>query len=208
LVRILAFTDPHGKLEALTSVLRLFTAAKPDLVVCAGDVSFFGDDYDLFLRGLSGLGAPVYFVPGNHETPSTAKSLEMQFPYLKNLALRMTDVAGIRLAGLPGTDAFWPGAGPEGALLEKAVALGKSGDPAKPLVLLTHYPPAGTRVSGTSVPTPDSGGSRLVRAIVEALAPALVVCGHYHQDFGREADLGATRIVNPGPGGTVLDLAT
>lgn len=206
MVRLLAFTDPHGKPEALKSVLDLFRTEKPDLVVCTGDVSFFGVDYDLLMRGLSGLASPVYFVPGNHETPSTAKSLEIQFPYLKNLEFRMLEVAGARLAGLPATDAFWPGARPDEGLLAKAVEVGRAGDPAKPLVLLTHYPPAGTQVSGTSVLTPDSGGSRLVRHIVEALAPALVVCGHYHQDFGKEAHVGATRIVNPGPGGKILEL--
>jgi Icc-related predicted phosphoesterase len=84
--------------------------------------------------------------------------------------------------------------------------MGEAGDRKKPLVLLTHYPPSGTRVSGVSVLTLDSGGSRLVRRIVEALRPALVVCGHYHQDFGKEAHVGETRIVNPGPGGRILEV--
>jgi Icc-related predicted phosphoesterase len=207
LVRILAFTDPHGKLEAYQSLKHLAESEQPDLILCGGDVSFFGDDYDLFLRGLGGLGQTVYFVPGNHETPSTTKSLELQFSYLRNVTFRVVEVGGVRLAGLPASDAFWPGARPDEGLRAKAVAMGESGDRKKPFVLLTHYPPAGTQVSGTSVMTPDSGGSRLVRQIVEALSPALVVCGHYHQDFGKEAHVGRTWIVNPGPGGRMLELA-
>ena len=206
MVRILAFTDPHGHLEAYQNIKKLFDGERPDLIVCGGDVSFFGDDYDLFLRGLGGLGREVYFVPGNHETPSTTKSLELQFPYLKNLEFRVVEAAGVRLAGLPGSDAFWPGARPNEGLRAKAIAVGVSGDRGKPLVLVTHYPPAGTKVSGTSVVTPDSGGSRLVRQVVEALKPALLICGHYHQDFGKEARIGDTWIVNPGPGGRILEL--
>jgi len=205
MVRILAFTDPHGQLEAYESIRKLAETERPDVVVCGGDVTFFGDGYDLFLR-MGGLGRDVYFVPGNHETPSCAKSLELQFPYLKSLEWRLTEVAGVRLAGLPATDAFWPGARRDEGLRAKAVAMGAIGDRGKPLVLVTHYPPAGTKVSGTTVLTPDSGGSRLVRHIVEALRPALVICGHYHQDFGKQARVGESWIVNPGPGGRVIEL--
>lgn len=207
MIRILVLTDPHGEKRALREILALAGSEKPDLVVCSGDVSFFGRDCDTFLRDLAVLRCPVYFVPGNHETPSVAKELETFFPYLKDVTFRMVEVGGVRLTGLPATDAFWPGARPDEGLRGKAVGVGESGDRAKPLVLLTHYPPSGTAVSGTTILTPDSGGSRLVRQVVESLGPALVVCGHYHQDFGKEAHVGPTRIVNPGPGGRILDLA-
>jgi Icc-related predicted phosphoesterase len=206
-VRILAFTDPHGEDKALREILSLAAAGKPDLVVCSGDVSFFGRDCDTFLRDLDALKCPVYFVPGNHETPSVARELAAVYPYLKDMTFRMLEVAGVRMTGLPGTDAFWPGARPDAGLRAKAVGVGESGDRTKLLVLLTHYPPSGTAVSGTAVLTPDSGGSRLVRQVVESLRPALVVCGHYHQDFGKEAHVGQTRVVNPGPGGRILELA-
>lgn len=206
MVRILAFTDPHGEKKALREILALADSGRPDLIVCSGDVSFFGKECDTFLRDLGILRRTVYFVPGNHETPSVAKELTTFYPYLKDVSFGVVEDAGVRLSGLPGTDAFWPGARPADQLRAKAVGMGEPGDRTKPLVLLTHYPPSGTNVSGTSVITPDSGGSRLVRQIVEALRPALVVCGHYHQDFGKEAHVGTTRIVNPGPGGRILEV--
>ncbi len=206
MVRILAFTDPHGEDKALREILSLAAAGKPDLIVCSGDVSFFGRDCDTFLRDLGALGCPVYFVPGNHETPSVAKELTTFYPYLKDVTFRILEVGGVRLTGLPGTDPFWPGARPDAGLRAKAVAVGESGDRTKPLLLLTHFPPSGTAVSGTTVFTPDSGGNQLVRQVVEALRPALVVCGHYHQDFGKEAHVGKTRVVNPGPEGRIIDL--
>ncbi len=89
MVRILAFTDPHGEGKALREILNLAAAGKPDLVVCSGDVSFFGRDCDTFLRDLDALKCPVYFVPGNHETPSVAKELAAVYPYLKDMTFRM-----------------------------------------------------------------------------------------------------------------------
>jgi Icc-related predicted phosphoesterase len=205
-VRILAFTDPHGEKKALREILVLAESGKPDLIVCSGDVSFFGKECDTFLRDLGVLRRTVYFVPGNHETPSVAKELTTFYPYLKDVSFQLLEVAGVRLTGVPGSDAFWPGANPIAGLFSKAAGVGQSGDRTKPLVLLSHYPPSGTAVSGTSVITPDSGGSRLVWNIVDALHPALVVCGHYHQDFGKEDRMGTSRIVNPGPGGRILEV--
>jgi Icc-related predicted phosphoesterase len=207
MTRILAFTDPHGKKDALAEILRLARAESPDLVVCSGDITFFGRECDTFLRDLSVLGRAVYFVPGNHETPAVAKELQFYFPYLKDVSFRLVEESGVRLTGLPGSEEFWPGAHPGGGLFSKAGGVGQSGDRTKPLVLLSHYPPSGTAVSGTSVITPDSGGSRLVWNIIDALHPALVVCGHYHQDFGKEDRMGTSRIVNPGPGGRILEVA-
>lgn len=123
------------------------------------------------------------------------------------MSFRLVETAGVRLTGIPGTDVFWLGARPDEGLRAKAVGAGDSCGRAKPVILLTHYPPSGTEVSGTSVITSDSGGSRLVRQIVETLKPALVVCGHYHQDFGKEARIGPTLVVNPGPGGRIIELA-
>jgi Icc-related predicted phosphoesterase len=42
LVRILAFTDPHGHLEAYQNIRKLADDERPDVMVCGGDFSFFG----------------------------------------------------------------------------------------------------------------------------------------------------------------------
>ena len=56
------------------------------------------------------------------------------------------------------------------------------------------------------LPTGDEYGSGTVRQLVEFAKPDLVVCGHYHQCFGTEAHVGATRIINPGPNGMIFEL--
>jgi len=63
----------------------------------------------------------------------------------------------------------------------------------------------GSRV--TELPAGDEGGSRTVRELLAYGKPDLVICGHYHQCFGMEAQAGKTRILNPGPNGMIVKIA-
>lgn len=97
MIRILAFTDPHGEVKVLREILALAGSGKPDLLVCSGDLTFFGQECDLFLQDLGVLRRTVYFVPGNHETPSVAAKLTRVFPYLKDVSFGMVEDAGVRV---------------------------------------------------------------------------------------------------------------
>lgn len=204
--RILAFTDPHGERPAARAILELARREKPDLVLCAGDISVFGNGHEPFLRDLGDLGQDVLFVPGNHESPDDARQMELRFPFMKDVTFKTVEAAGVRIAGLTGADrAFWPGGRADAGMVSNAEILWGALDRAKPLVLMSHYPPFRTAISGVTYLTPDSGGSMTVRRIVEKLEPALFISGHYHQDFGKEDRLGPTRLVNPGPNGMILE---
>jgi Icc-related predicted phosphoesterase len=204
--RILAFTDPHGDLEAVASILDLAARERPDLVVCPGDISTFGEDYEAFLDRLAGLGREVLFTPGNHDNDRAVRDILRRYPWVRNLENRRLEAAGIAVAGLPGSEPFWPDGREDAAEVRRSLdALGPR-DRARPLLLLTHFPPWRSALSGLTYLTPDSGGSMTVRKIVEALEPDLLVCGHYHQDFGKTDRIGPTRLVNPGPRGALLAL--
>jgi Icc-related predicted phosphoesterase len=70
-------------------------------------------------------------------------------------------------------------------------------------VLIFHSPPRGhVDVSGSG----DHLGSAAILDAIEAKHPPLAVCGHIHESWGAESELGATRIVNLGPAGTWFDL--
>jgi len=206
MTRILAFTDPHGEARALEGILEQAGQSHPDLVVCAGDISLCGKDYESFVSGLGKLGQPVHFVTGNHDVPPVAADIAARFPYMRDIGDRLVEVSRLRLLGLADCEAYLPGGRVDPALLAKVLALEAPSDRTKPLVLVGHYPPWKSAISGIRFLTAESGGSRLVRSIVEALQPTLMITGHYHQDFGREDRLGPTRLVNPGPAGTLFDL--
>ena len=67
-------------------------------------------------------------------------------------------------------------------------------------ILVVHSPPKGhvDEAHGRHL------GSEAVLAAIERKRPALAVCGHIHQCWGREATIGTTPVVNVGPDGAVL----
>jgi uncharacterized protein len=53
---------------------------------------------------------------------------------------------------------------------------------------------------------PRGLGSEAILEAVEDKQPQLVVCGHIHEAAGEEAAIGASRVLNAGPSGVVVDL--
>lgn len=214
--KILAFTDSHGEAKALSSLVALYRKEKPDLVVSSGDVTFFGTSYETYLAGLRDIDCSVYYVPGNHESQNTCRILDERFPQLKNVSYRIERVGDLQICGIPGEMAIAPATREDPSAFDRAMKAFRKRDPRVPLLLLTHYAPAGTRCDGilrgadsrpVELPYGDGGGSHTVRKIVDALKPDQVICGHYHQSFGERDVLGRTRILNPGPGGTCFTLS-
>jgi len=205
MTKILAFTDPHGSMASALKILALADLEQPDLVICAGDFSYFGSRFDGFLTKLRELGQDILYVDGNHETEETSGNLQIWYPYMRNVEYRIVEASAVRIAGLPATGEYWPGEQVDMAAVQTATSL-LGTQSKKPLVLLSHYPPTKTAISGTTCVTPDSGGSALVRQIVEALRPSLFFCGHYHQDFGKEDRLGTSRLINPCPDGQLIEI--
>lgn len=205
MTRILAFTDPHGDLGAADAIVELARRARPDLIVCAGDFTYFGTRFERFLDRLRELGTEILYVSGNHENEDSARAVECWYPFMKCVEYQVLEKAGVRVGGLPGTAEFWPGEAADYGAVTTATGMLQHA-PGSPFILLSHYPPWMSKISGVSVMTPDSGGSKTVLRILDSLKPALLVCGHYHQDFRKEDRIGATRLVNPGPSGMILEV--
>ncbi len=73
-----------------------------------------------------------------------------------------------------------------------------------PLVMVCHAPPYGTPLD--QIRPGVHAGSRSVREFVEQRRPAWFFCGHIHEAEGAEAELGATRAINVGKRGYLLEL--
>ena len=70
-MKLLAFTDTHGSPTALKRIEQKVKAQKPDLLVCAGDISIFEHGIVGILRRLNKLNIKMVIVHGNHEDDST-----------------------------------------------------------------------------------------------------------------------------------------
>jgi Icc-related predicted phosphoesterase len=66
-------------------------------------------------------------------------------------------------------------------------------------VLVVHSPPKG-HLDGRDL------GSEAVLRTIEEKRPEVVICGHVHEDGGKEDRIGPTRLYNVGPDGTFIEV--
>jgi Icc-related predicted phosphoesterase len=131
----------------------------------------------------------VYLVPGNYDMDLARTALRE-----RNLHLSVVTKEGLRIAGFGGARAKTPGIpdhlqAPYGETQEARQRL----DALAPDILLLHEPPYGYL---DLIPHFGHGGSHWVRQYMEAASPKLILCGHYHEDWGVvQAD--RTVLVNP-----------
>lgn len=193
---IIAVSDIHG--DAAGIVRLASELEKADLVLVSGDITNFGGRREAVavLDLLARHARKVLAVPGNCDRPEVGALLSEQG---LNLDGRIVGIEGIYFLGLGGSLPC-----PGRTLLEYsedelAAALNSSFNSvpeAKPLILLCHQPPYGTKLDrvlgGLHV------GSRAIRKFIEEKKPLACLCGHIHESAGRD-EAGITTILNPGP---------
>ncbi len=199
-MRILAFSDLHhsrARAEALVAA-----AADADLVIGAGDFCNMRRDLPQAMNLLAGIAAPFVVVPGNAESADELR--EAAHAETTVLHGEAAEIEGLRLFGLGYGVPVTPFGDWSCDLTEaQAEALLDRCEAAD--VLICHSPPHGVAdvtSAGQSV------GSTAIRAAVERLQPALALCGHIHDSWGREGRIGATRVVNLGPVPTWFEWGT
>ncbi|MEM6304625.1 MAG: metallophosphoesterase family protein [Pseudomonadota bacterium] len=190
-MKILAFSDLHHN-RARADVL-VTESAQADLVIGAGDFCNHRKGLPEAMNLMSGLGAPMLAVPGNAES-----DVELQdAAHVGTTVLHGTGVEShsLRFFGIGGATPVTPFGHWSWDLTESeaeaVLARCEAVD-----VLISHSPPKGA-VDVTSKGV--SIGSEALRAAIERLHPALVLCGHVHDCWGQEARIGASRVVNLGP---------
>lgn len=196
-MKIAAFTDFHGSHEAVEKARQAIAKEKPDLAIVAGDVV----NHDMerakrLLTKLAEAGIAVYFVPGNMDNGAlkdwngTGKVVA-----LHGRCEYAADAALIGLGGSPKGAVSTPFELSEEEASEALVAA-MSGYHGGPLILVSHSPPANTKIDQTS--DGEHIGSRIVRQFIEANHPILVLSGHVHEGQGLDT-IGTTMVVNTGP---------
>jgi Icc-related predicted phosphoesterase len=199
-MKYLCFSDLHCDQEAARHLVEL--AADVDCVIGAGDFARQHRGLPDTLDILAEITAPTVLVPGNGETTE-----ELQQAAAGWKSARVLHGAGCQIKGVD----FWGVGGgipvtPFGAWSydfdEQQAADLLSGCPDNG-VLVVHSPPIDT------VDHDDSGkirGSQSIRDVVEQKQPVLVVCGHIHSDWGKQVQLGPSRVVNAGPAGVTIEV--
>lgn len=198
-MRILAFSDLHRDLEQGARLVEMATEA--DVVIGAGDFASVHEGLEETIGALAGIEAPTVLVPGNNETADALRAAAAGWESATVLHGEGATIEGLEFfglgAGIPVTPWDWSF---DLSDEEAAESLGACPEDA---VLVLHSPPQGHCDSAGD--GSHFGSPALLRAIEEK-GPRLAVCGHIHESWGCESDVGGTPVRNLGPKGTWLEV--
>jgi Icc-related predicted phosphoesterase len=198
-VKLLAFSDLHRDLDQGAKLVEM--AAEADVVIGAGDFASVHEGLEETLDVLAGIEKPTVLVPGNNETVDALRAAAGRWPAATVLHGEGTSVDGVEFfglgAGVPITPWEW-----SFDLDDEAAAAMLAPCPAGAVMVL-HSPPrdhCDASADGTHF-----GSPALLRAIEEK-RPRLAVCGHIHESWGCESQVGETPVRNLGPAGTWIEV--
>lgn len=198
-MRILGLADVHGARRRIVEFLQ--KEPDVDLVLIAGDLTTNGSprDAETVLDPFGQKEPAVYAVSGNMD-PLPVEDVLVRRGVALNAQGTMHGPLGLfGLSGAPLSPLHTPNEVSEEVLAGRLAAGWAAVKGAARTVLVSHPPPAGTKVdqltNGMHV------GSTAVRVFCLQHAPDLVLCGHIHEARGID-HLGRTIIVNPGPAHT------
>jgi uncharacterized protein len=195
-MRLLAFSDIHRDLRQAQRLAE--RAGDVDVLVAAGDFASVHRGLEELIDMLVAIETPTVLVPGNNETDSALREACRGWRAARVLHGEGTEIDGVPFFGLGGgvpvTPWGWSFDLTEEEAADRLAACPDGG------VLVVHSPPKGY-VDGKR-----HLGSEAVLRTIEEKQPRLVVCGHIHEAAGEEARVGATRVINAGPDGTIVDI--
>jgi uncharacterized protein len=198
-VKLLAFSDLHRDLDQAAKLVEM--AADADVVIGAGDFASVHEGLAETIEALSAIEAPTVLVPGNNETEEALREATAGWSVATLLHGEGTTIDGVEFfglgAGIPVTPWEWSFDLDDGAATEMLAPCPEG------TVLVLHSPPQGHCDAGGAG---DHFGSPALLAAIEEKRPRLAICGHIHESWGCESQIGDTPIRNLGPSGTWLDI--
>ncbi|MBI2662967.1 metallophosphoesterase [Candidatus Woesearchaeota archaeon] len=192
-MKILVFTDSHGNKSSIKRIIE--KSKEVDIVVCAGDLSNFSIDLDVVLNQLKAIKKPLLIIHGNHEMGSELKKLckKYGFIYIHKGIYRVDNYSFIGFGG-----GGFSKIDLEFENWSKNIKKEKN----EIIVLVTHAPVYNTKLD--FLKGIGHAGNLSIRKFINRINPKLVICGHFHENFGVVDKINQTKIINPGNEGKVL----
>lgn len=198
-MKLLAFSDLHRDLGQAEKLAEM--SADADLVIGAGDFASVHEGLEETIGALAAIEAPTILVPGNNETEDALRNATSEWSGATVLHGGGTTIDGVEFyglgAGVPITPWDWS------FDLDDEAATEMLGACPEEVVLVLHSPPQGHCDSSGSG---DHFGSEALLQVIEDKRPRLAVCGHIHESWGCESQIGDTPIHNLGPTGIWLEV--
>jgi uncharacterized protein len=198
-VKLLAFSDLHRDTEQAARLVE--RSSEADVVIAAGDFASVHEGLEEMIDTLKPISVPTILVPGNNETEDALRAACGGWEGARVLHGQGTEIDGTQFyglgAGVPITPWDW-----SFDLDDEQAAERLAGCP-EGAVLVVHSPPKGHCDRSSAG---DHLGSRAILEAIEAKRPTLAVCGHIHEAWGAEDEIGPTKVINLGPSGRLIDL--
>lgn len=198
MVKALIFSDIHNDARALTKLI----AMDADAYFAAGDLVSWARGLDKMGELMKSRAGRVYVLPGNHESANDIGAFCERFGFI-DFHGATAEIGGVRFAGLgysTVTPFDTPGEYSEHEISERLSKF----EWWKPQVLICHSPPLGTSLD--RIKEGLHAGSRAVREFIEKEQPEYFFCGHIHEAEGVVLQMGATRAMNVGKKGYLLEI--
>lgn len=198
-MKILAFVDLHENKTALKKIINRAKQKDIDIIVCAGDISIFGEGLDYSLERLNKIGKPILMIHGNHEDDI---DLRKRCKKLKNCYFIHNNKYRF------GNHLFigWGGGGfsfRDRSIEKNSKRLRKWIQKDDKIVFVTHAPPYNTKADKIYK---EHAGNKSIRRFIESIKPVLSVSGHLHETAGKKDKIGNCIVVNPGAEGMVFEI--
>ena len=194
-MKILAFTDIESNKKHAQIIMDKVKKHNPDVIVFAGDLSFFGLDIEGMVKFLVSLNKTVVLVHGNHDDEIELKVLCSRHKNLKFIHKDTFEINEYMFIG-------YGGEGFDEKTKDMENFMLKQDTTCKKVILVIHQPPYGTKLD--KLPFHGHVGNNSVNKIIKKLKPTVAFFGHLHEHFGKSDKLGSTLLVNPGSKGKII----
>jgi uncharacterized protein len=196
-MKILAFTDVHGKMAYLESVKE--KAAESDLIICCGDLTIFEDRLDQLLTRVNSMNKLVFMLQGNHEGEGRLRDFCKKFKNIFFLHKEIVEHGDLVFIGFGGGG--FAQVEPD---FEYFIKKNQDKLKNKKIILVTHGPAYNTRID---VVVREHVGNKSYRDFIKKYQPLIHFCGHLHENFQKVDKIGQTLTINPGPEGRIIDIS-
>lgn len=195
-MKILAFTDVHGKASFLDEVKKKVDDV--DLIICCGDLTIFEDKIDNFLLKINSFNKLTLIVHGNHEGEKRLRDFCKKFKNIFFLHQEIVEHGEFTFIGFGGG-----GFSQREEDFEDFIKKNESVLKNKKIILVTHGPPYNTKLD---VVVKEHVGNKSYYDFIKKYTPLVHFCGHLHENFSKVDKIGDTIIINPGPEGRLVDI--
>lgn len=209
-MKLFAIVDTHENASAMKKAEKTIAEERPDIIICAGDLSIFEQQLSKMVRWLASFKRPTFIVHGNHETAShlmreCEKYESIHFVHGQILEYKNGSKSSNNSLAIVG----WGGGGfsNRDKLFEDFIKANKKEFAAKKnIIFITHAPPANTILDESYYDNNHYGCTSFTEFVKNNKNVALLVCGHFHENKGKQGLLGSATIINPGPSGMIVEL--